>query len=172
MSPKKPSRPIDPKAAAQAFVSALLGDTSWDELRTLVDWPRFRLMQLMQATAGSEPAARDQLLSRALDALAVATPGAEAEERALRSLAALIEVLIGKQWRFVDEWANPLLKGLRAGPLPGTPPGLKRYLERLAEVANAATAVTMTARDPEATKLMTLLFVDGLYAGFLPGELK
>jgi hypothetical protein len=160
----------DAKAAAEAFLQALLGDTPPDALRALVDWPRFRLMQLMQATAGTDAAARDQLLARALDALAVATPGVEAEDRALRSLASMIEVLIGTSWRFVDDWTNPLLAGLRAGPRPGTPPGLARYLERLAEIANAATAVTIAPRDPDATKLMTLLFVDGRYAGFLPGE--
>jgi hypothetical protein len=159
----------DVRTQAERFLQALLGGPPTAELRAQVDWARFGLMQLMQATAGVDAAAREDLVTRGLDALAKVQPAPDVQERALLSLRSLVEILIGQSWRFIEGWANPLLAGLRAGPLPSTPPGLRRYLERLAEVARAATPVTIAPVDPEATKLMTLLFVDELYAGFLPG---
>jgi len=125
----------------------------------------------MQASAGTQAEAREQLVARGMEALDKAKLGRDMQLRTLASLRSLIEILIGRSWRAVERFDNPLLEGLRAGPVPTTPPALRRYLERLSEVARAAVPVTIAAKDPEATKVMTLLFVDGLYAGFLPGAL-
>ena len=164
------------RASAQQFLDALFTDAPAASLRARVDWPRFRLMQLMQATAGADVAAREDLVTRGLDALAKLPEGTavpDLEERALRSLRSLIEILIGRRWRFVDGYDNPLLAGLRAGPVAAAPPGVRRYLLQLAELARAATPVTITnADDDDGQKLMTLLLVDGRYCGFLPGNLR
>jgi hypothetical protein len=158
------------KEAARAFVDGLFGG---GDVRAQVDWPRYRLMQLMQGTAGSDPATREQLLARGVVELSRGTFGADAEERALRSLRSLIEILLPRGWRFVDGFANPMLDGLRGGPAPGAPPNLARYLTMLQEIARAATAVTIAGKDDvEGRKLMTLLFVDGKYVGFLPGATR
>jgi hypothetical protein len=155
------------KEAARAFLDGLLGGA---DARALVDWPRYRLMQLMQGTAGSDAAAREQLLARGFVELSRGKFGADAEERALRSLRSLIEILLPRGWRFVDGFANPMLDGLRGGPAAGAPPNLSRYLTMLQEIARAAEPVTIAAKDDvEERKLMTLLFVDGKYVGFLPG---
>jgi hypothetical protein len=159
------------RAAAKQFLAALLTDGGETTAAARVDWPRFGLMQLMQASAGNDPQAREELIRRGLEALAKVQPGPDLQARALSTLRSLIEILIGRTWRFADGFVNPLLEALRAGPVPATPPALRRYLERLAELARAATPVTIAARDAEATKAMTLLFVDGLYVGFLPGTL-
>ena len=98
--------------------------------------------------------------------------GAEAEERALRSLRSLIEILLPRGWRFVDGYESPMLVGLRGGPAAGAPANLTRYLTMLQEIARVAEPVTIAAKDDEeGKKLMTLLFVDGKYVGFLPGSL-
>jgi hypothetical protein len=160
------------KAQARRFLEGLLGgEAPAETLVGEVDWARLGLMQLMQASAGTAAAAREELVTRGLDALEKAKLGPDMQLRTLASLRSLIEILIGRTWRFVDGFVNPLLEGLRAGPLPSTPPALRRYLERLSEVARVAQPVTIAAKDPEAAKVMTLLFVDGLYAGFLPGAL-
>jgi hypothetical protein len=160
------------KAQARAFLEGLLGgEAPAESLLERVDWARLGLMQLMQASAGTQAQAREELVARGLDALDKAKLGRDMQLRTLASLRSLIEILIGRTWRFVDGYQNPLLEGLRAGPLPSTPPTLRRYLERLSEVARAALPATIAAKDPDATKVMTLLFVDGLYAGFLPGAL-
>jgi hypothetical protein len=66
-----------------------------------------------------------------------------------------------------------MLTALRGGPAAGAPPNLTRYLTMLQEIARAATPVTIAAKDDlEGQKLMTLLFVDGKYVGFLPGALR
>jgi len=160
------------RADAKAFLDGLLGDKPVDQLRALVDWPRYRLMQLMQGTAGSDPATREQLLARGFVELSRATFGAEAEERALRSLRSLVEILLPRGWRFVDGFDNPMVAALAGGPAPGAPPNLTRYLTMLQEIARAAAPVTIAAKDDdEGRKLMTLLFVDGKYVGFLPGAM-
>jgi hypothetical protein len=65
-----------------------------------------------------------------------------------------------------------MLAGLVGGPAPGTPANLARYLALLQEIATRAEAVTIAGKDDdEGKKLMTLLFVDGKYVGFLPGSL-
>ena len=82
----------------------------------------------------------------------------------------LIEILLPRGWRFVDELRQPDAGGAGAGPAPGAPPNLARYLTMLQEIARAATPVTIAGKDDdEGQKLMTLLFVDGKYVGFLPG---
>ncbi len=157
------------KDEARAFLDGVLGDR---DVRALVDWPRYRLMQLMQGTAGSDAAAREQLLARGFVELSRGQFGADAEERALRSLRSLIDILLPRGWRFVDGSDNPMLAALAGGPAPGAPPNLTRYLTMLQEIARAATPVTIAAKDDdEGKKLMTLLFVDGKYVGFLPGTL-
>ena len=156
---------------ARAFLDGLLA--GGDEVRARVDWPRYRLMQLMQGTAGSDAATREQLLARGFVELSRGSFGADAEERALRSLRSLIEILLPRGWRFVDGYQSPMLAGLRGGPAAGAPPNLTRYLTMLQEIARAAAPVTIAARDDdEGRKLMTLLFVDDKYVGFLPGSLK
>ncbi|MDB4971356.1 MAG: hypothetical protein JWN44_7045 [Myxococcales bacterium] len=154
---------------ARAFLDGLLAG---DDVRARVDWPRYRLMQLMQGTAGSDAEAREQLLARGFVELARGNFGADAAERALRSLRSLIEILLPRGWRFVDSYENPMVIGLRGGPTEGAPPNLRRYLTMLQEIAGAAAVVTIAAReDDEGRKLMTLLFVDGKYVGFLPGSM-
>ena len=161
------------KDVARAFLDGVLGGGPGDRLRALVDWPRYRLMQLMQGTAGTDAETREQLLARGFVELSRGSFGAEAEERALKSLRSLIEILLPRGWRFVDGFANPMLAALAGGPAPGAPPNLTRYLTMLQEVARAATPVTIAAKDDdEGRKLMTLLFVDGKYVGFLPGALQ
>ncbi|HEX6839751.1 MAG TPA: hypothetical protein VF334_24410, partial [Polyangia bacterium] len=146
------------KDAARAFLDGLLGGGAVEELRALVDWPRYRLMQLMQGTAGTDAETREQLLARGFVELSRGSFGAEAEERALKSLRSLIEILLPRGWRFVDGFANPMLAALAGGPAPGAPPNLSRYLTMLQEIARAATAVTIAAKDDdEGSKLMTLL---------------
>jgi hypothetical protein len=162
------------RASARQFLDALLGDASAELLRPSIDWRNFRLMQLMQATTSVPPENREQLVARGLETLAAVadTPVPDVEERALRSLRSLIEILLGRAWRIVEQYENPLLEGLRAGPLLTTPPAMRRYLEELATLARMASAVTIAARDEEpGQKLMTLLFLDGRYCGFLPGTL-
>jgi hypothetical protein len=159
------------RAEARAFLDGLVGDAPVERLRALVDWPRYRLMQLMQGTAGSDAATREQLLARGFVELGRGTFGADAEERALRSLRSLIEILLPRGWRFVDGYDNPMVAALIAGPAAGAPPNLTRYLTMLQEIARAATPVTIAGKDDdEWRKLMTLLFVDGKYVGFLPGS--
>ena len=160
------------RAAAQQLLDGLLGDGALEPLRGRVDWPRFRLMQLMQGTAGADPAAREQLLARGLVELARGAFGAEAEARALRSLRSLLEILLPRGWRFVDDFDIPMLAALRGGPAAGAPPNLTRYLTMLQEIARAAEPVTIAGKDDaEGEKLMTLLFVADRYVGFLPGSL-
>lgn len=159
------------RAEARAFVDGIYGDGALEPLRARVDWPRYRLMQLMQGTAGTDAETREQLLARGFVELGRGAFGADAEERALRSLRSLIQILLPRGWRFVDGYDNPMLAALAAGPAPGAPPNLTRYLTMLQEVARAATPVTIAGRDDdEGRKLMTLLFVDGRYVGFLPGS--
>ena len=161
-----------PKATAQLFLDGLLGAASADDLRAQVDWPRYRLMQLMQGTAGTDAATREQLLARGFVELSRGRFDANAEERALRSLRSLVAILLPRGWRFVDGYDNPMLAGLRGGPAAGAPPNLSRYLVMLQEIARAAVPVTVAADDDgHGQKLMTLLFVDGKYVGFLPGAL-
>ena len=162
------------RTAARQFFDALLGDASADALRPSIDWRNFRLMQLMQATTSVPPENREALVERGLTTLAAVadSPVPEVEERALRSLRSLIEVLLGRAWRFVENYENPLLAGLRAGPIASTPPAMRRYLDELATLVRMASAVTISAREEEAgQKLMTLIFLDGRYCGFLPGTL-
>jgi hypothetical protein len=161
----------DSRQIARAFLDALY--TGSDQTRTLVDWPRWRLMQLMQGTAGSDGELREQLLARGFVELDKGNFGADAEERAVRGLRSLIEILMPRGWRFVDGYESPMLAGLRGGPAGNAPPQLGRYLTMLQEIAGAATAVTIAGKDDdEGRKLMTLLFVDGKYVGFLPGTQK
>jgi hypothetical protein len=160
-------------AEARAFLDGLIGGATAEELRARVDWPRYRLMQLMQGTAGSDAATREQLLARGFVELSRAKFGADAEERALRSLRSLVEILLPRGWRAVEGYDNPMLKALAGGPAAGSPPNLTRYLKMLQELARAATAATIAGKDDdEGKKLMTLLFVDGKYIGFLPGSLE
>jgi len=157
------------RAEAKAFLDGLYAGK---DVRDSVDWPRYRLMQMMQGTAGTDPAMREQLLARGFVELSRATFGAEAEERALRSLRSLVEILLPRGWRFVDGFANPMLAALAGGPAVGAAPNLSRYLTMLQEIARAAVPVTIAAKDDdEGRKLMTLLFVDGKYVGFLPGAM-
>jgi hypothetical protein len=161
---------LETERRAERLIEALLGTMAERELAALIDWPRFRLMQLIQGTAGVDPVAREQLIARGLAELERATLGPEVEERAVRSLRALVQILLPRGWRFVDGFVNPMLAALRGGPTATTTPSLKRFLTRLAELAQAAQAVTIAALDDvHGKKLMTLLFVDGKYVGFLPG---
>ena len=157
------------RGEAKSFLEGLLGGK---DVRARVDWPRYRLMQMMQGTAGTDAATREQLLARGFVELARGQLGAEGEERALRSLRSLVELLLPRGWRFVDGFDNPMLVSLAGGPAAGAPPNLTRYLTMLQEIARAAQPVTIAAKDDdEGRKLMTLLFVGGKYVGFLPGAL-
>lgn len=159
-----------PKQIARAFLDALYSGS--DDTRARIDWPRWRLMQLMQGTAGVDTATREQLLQRGFVELGKGNFGVDAEERAVRGLRSLVEILLPRGWRFVDGYVSPMLEGLRGGPAAGAPPQLTRYLTMLQELARAAVAVTIAGKDDdEGKKLMTLLFVDGKYIGFLPGSL-
>lgn len=160
----------DARALARRFLDGLFGGGELAPLRALVDWPRYRLMQLMQGTAGTDVATRESLLARGFVELARGKFGDEAEERALRSLRSLVTILMPRGWRFVDGFDNPMLAALRGGPTAGAPAQLARYLTMLQELTARAEAVTVAGReDAEGRKLMTLLIVDGRYVGFLPG---
>lgn len=158
------------KTRAKLLVDGLLGTIAESDLARQIDWTRFRLMQLMQGSAGVDAALREQLIARGLVELARAKPGAEIEERAVRSLRALLQILLPRGWRFVDGFINPMLEALRGGPSASAPPSLGHYLKMVQEVMLAAQPVTIAAADDlHGQKLMTLLFVDGKYVGFLPG---
>jgi hypothetical protein len=161
---------LETQKIAETLIEALLGTTPELEVARLIDWPRFRLMQLMQGSAGVDAAMREQLIGRGLVELARARLGPDVEERAVRSLRALLQILLPRGWRFVDDFANPMLVALRGGPAASAPPSLQHYLKLLQELTLAAQTVTIAALDDaQGQKLMTLLFVDGKYVGFLPG---
>jgi hypothetical protein len=154
-------------ALAQRFLSALFSDSG--ELPD-VDWERFRVMQLIQGTAGADAADRERLVGRGLVELARAPLTDETRRRAASSLRALFEVILPRGWRVVSGYVNPMVARLALGPQAGAPPNVTRFLQLLAEIARDAAAVTVCARDDdEGHKLVTLLFVDGRYVGFLPG---
>lgn len=153
---------------ARQFLDGLLGREPAESLRQHIDWPRFRLLQLMQGTAGTDVATRERLLARGLLELERGRFDVETEERALQALRSLFAQLLPQGWRFCEEGENPLLAALRAGPAATTPPQLRRYLTLLQEVACAASAVTVIGREP-GPRLVTLLFVEERYVGFLPG---
>jgi len=153
------------KAAAR-FLDALFQRGAPPE----IDWNRFRVMQLIQGTAGASGDVREQLVGRGLVEIAKAPLTDGAKERAVASLRSLLEVLLPRGFRVVEGYQNPMVEALRRGPAPGTPPNVARFLAMLAELAGEAEAVTIAGQDDVAgRKLMTLLFVDGKYCGFLPG---
>lgn len=161
---------LETERRVETLIEALLGTTPERDIAALIDWPRFRLMQLMQGSAGVDAAMREQLIARGLVELARAKLGPDVEERAVRSLRALVQILLPRGWQRIDDFVNPMLAALRGGPAESTPPSLKHYLKLLQELTRAAESVTIAALDDrEGHKLMTLLFVAGKYVGFLPG---
>src|SRR5262245_66653200 len=95
------------RTETKAFLDGLYAGK---DVRAAVDWPRYRLMQMMQGTAGTDAATREQLLARGFVELARASFGAEAEERALRSLRSLVEILLPPGWRFVHGCDTPMVR--------------------------------------------------------------
>jgi hypothetical protein len=156
------------KEIARQFLDSLL----LSEAEPEIDWPLFRLLQIIEGTAGSDAATRERLVGRGLEALAVSSRfDEEVRVRSVDALRKLFRSLLGAGWRFVDDFQNPMWAALAGGPLPKTTPHLKRFLEEVAEVMRRAEAVTVVARSDEAERrLVTLLFVDEKYVGFLPGS--
>lgn len=136
-----------------------------------IDWERYRLMQLIPGTAGvADGKLRDQLVARGFVELGRGHFDAETEARSIVSLRTLISQLLGERVRVVGGFANPMVAALQHGPTPGTPPNLARLLSAVAEIVRRADAVTIAAEsDLVGERLMTLLFIDEKYVGFLPG---
>jgi hypothetical protein len=155
---------------ALEFIARLFADDG-DAPPPAIDWERFRLMQLIPGTAGvADAKMRDQLVARGFVELARGQFDAETERRSILSLRTLIGQLLGERVRVVDGYANPMVAALQNGPSAGTPPNLARLLSAVAEIAARADAVTICAEsDLVGERLMTLLFIDGKYVGFLPG---
>ena len=137
-----------------------------------VDWERYRLMQLIPGTAGvADPKARDALVARGFAELARGRFDAEAEQRSLASLRALVAQILGAQPTIVHGFSNPLVAALSGTPSPATPPNLARLLSAVGEILRQAEPVTVVAQDDAlGERMMTLLFVEGAYAGFLPAS--
>ncbi len=135
-----------------------------------MDWDRFRLMQLIPGTAGADAKTREQLLQRGFVELGRGRFDAATEARSVQSLRALVTQVIGARYQIVA-YENPMLTALGVGPKEDTPPNLRRLLLAVADIVAHAQAVTIVGEsDPLGERLMTLLFVDGRYVGFLPGR--
>lgn len=136
-----------------------------------VDWDRFRIMQLIPGTAGAPNLqARDQLVQRGFIEIAKGSFDADTEARSLSSLRALYDQVIGPHYKVVA-FDNPMLAAMRQGPAPGTPPNLARLLSAVCEIVSRAEPVTIAADgDVLGERLVTMLFVEGRYVGFLPGR--
>ena len=136
-----------------------------------VDWERYRIMQLIPGTAGvADAAARDRLIERGFIELAKGGFDEAAQRRSIESLRSLVGQVLGTRHR-VLAFQNPMVEAMAAGPAPSTPPNLARLLSAVAEIVQRATSVTVAAEaDAIGERLMTLLFVDGAYVGFLPGK--
>jgi hypothetical protein len=136
-----------------------------------VDWERYRLMQLIPGTAGSDPHTRDQLIARGFVEIAKGKFDADTERRSLVSLRVLVEQIIGQKVRVVQGFLNPMVDALRGGPAQGAPPNVARLLSAVSDIVAHAQEVTIAAEsDVLGERLMTLLFVDGKYVGFLPAQ--
>jgi hypothetical protein len=158
---------LENEALAHAFLARLFDDQG---PLPAVDWEHYRLMQLIPGTAGvADPAMRDQLVGRGFVELAKGEFDADTERRSVTSLRVLITQVLGEQLRIVPGFDNPMVRALASGPTGGAPPNLHRLLSAVSEVVSRAVAVTICAEDDlVGERLMTLLFVDGKYVGFLP----
>ena len=154
---------------AEAFLARLLDDKGPPPD---VDWERYRFMQLVPGTAGARDVAeREALVGRGLVELAQGTFDAETERRSLISLRTLVTQILGQRPQMVPGFENPLVDTLSRAAAPGTPPNLKRMLDGVAEIVRAADAITVRSEaDPLGERMMTLLFIDGRYVGFLPAS--
>jgi hypothetical protein len=157
----------DDAELARGFIRQLLDE---DGPPPNVDWDRFRLMQLIPGTAGvSDVKARDALIGRGFVELAQGTFDTETERRSLTSLRTLMLQIVGDTPRVVPGFANPLVATLTHPPVLATPPNLTRLLSSVGEILREAHAVTIVgSEDALGERMMTLLFVDGQYVGFLP----
>jgi hypothetical protein len=157
------------EALAEAFLARLLDE---DGPPPAVDWERYRLMQLIPGTAGvSDLKMREALVARGFVELAKGTFDAETERRSIISLRALVSQVLRGQPRVEAGFTNPLVASMKNGPGPGTPPNLARLLSAIAEIARSATAVTVVGdEDALGERMMTLLFLDGKYVGFVPAS--
>jgi hypothetical protein len=137
-----------------------------------IDWEKFRLMQLIPGTAGvSDPMKRDALVERGFIELGRGKFDANIERRSLDSLRALITQVLGTRPVILSGFSNPLVDAMSNSPAPTTPPNLMRLLGAVGEIVRQADAVTFGAPgDKLGERLMTLLFVDGRYVGFLPAS--
>jgi hypothetical protein len=156
-------------STAEEFLESLFVE---DGPPPAIDWDRYRLMQLIPGTAGvTDPAMRDQLIQRGFVELAKGTFDAETEKRSLVSLRLLVSQILGDKLRVVDGFSNPMVAALRGGPAPGAPPNVARLLSAVSDIVRNAEPVTIAAADDlVGERLMTLLFVDGKYVGFLPAQ--
>jgi hypothetical protein len=159
---------VSADAAARAFLAAIFEEDG----APAIDWDRYRLMQLIPGTAAAPDAqAREQLVQRGFVELGKGKFDADTEQRSLASLRALYGQLLGPRWRVVP-FDNPIVAALAGGPAAHTPPNLARLLSAVADIVRGAEAFTVAAEsDALGERLMTLLFVDGKYVGFLPGHL-
>ena len=155
--------------AAKTFLARLFAE---DGPPPAIDWDRYRLMQLIPGTAGvTDPKIRDQLIQRGFVELAKGQFDAETERRSLISLRTLVSQVLGEKLRVVEGFVNPMVAALAGGPAPGAPPNVARLLAAVSDIVKHAEAVTIAAEsDLVGERLMTLLFVDGEYVGFLPAQ--
>ena len=158
---------------AQATVAeTFLADLADEQKKPAIDWDRYRLMQLIPGTAGvTDPKLRDQLVARGFVELAKGAFDEETEKRSLLSLRVLVYQIVGDSPRIVVGFENPMVKALSSGPVAGAPPNVARLLAAVSDIVRNATAVTVAAgTDLIGERLMTLLFVDDRYVGFLPAQ--
>ena len=149
-----------------------LADLADEGATPAVDWERYRLMQLIPGTAGvTDPKLRDQLVARGFVELAKGAFDAETEKRSVLQLRVLVHQIIGEKPRVVPGFSNPMVAALSSGPGPGAPPNLARLLSAVSDIVSHAIPVTVAHEtDLVGERLMTLLFVDGRYVGFLPAQ--
>ncbi|MEO6953565.1 MAG: hypothetical protein ABI321_17320 [Polyangia bacterium] len=153
---------------AETFLSQLADESA----SPAIDWERYRLMQLIPGTAGvTDPKLRDQLVARGFVELAKGSFDAQTEKRSLLSLRVLVHQILGENPRIVPGFVNPMVAALSSGPGPGAPPNLARLLSAVSDIVSHAKAVTLAHEtDLVGERLMTLLFVDDRYVGFLPAQ--
>jgi len=148
--------PLHERAAA-LFDAAAHGDEL--QLKTMVDWARWRTLAGLQHSGGDAQAA--EVLSRIE---AEPTPGARfVDDAAREACAQLAAVTVGTlPPRPRPGVMNATLAAWRRGPTEGTPPSLARLQTLAAESLESAREVTF-----DGARRVTLVFVGNMLAAVL-----